>query len=385
MISKSIYLDNNATTPVDPRVLDEMLPYFSEKFGNASSTHHHYGWDAEEAVTIAREQTAQLIHAKPKQIYFTSGATEAINLALKGMWEANKKDKNHIITSQTEHRAVLDTCSSLEEKGAQVTYLGVDKYGSIDLGELAQAITERTLLVCIMHANNEIGTLQPIKEISTIVQGKGSFFMTDATQSVGKIPFDVAEHSIDLAVFSSHKMYGPKGAGALFIRKQSGLAIHPFLHGGGHEKGMRPGTLNVPAIAGFGKACELCLSEIENEGTRLRKLRDRLESTILEIEDVFVNGHPTLRLPHVTNLAFDHIEGSHLIRAMKGLAISQGSACSTNVVTSSHVLKSLGVSDGLASSSLRFSLGRFTTIDDIDQAIQIVKKAIIDLRMVASP
>lgn len=383
MKPKLIYLDNNATTPVDPRVLEEMLPFFTEKFGNASSIHHPFGWDAEEAVTHAREQAAELIGAKPNAIYFTSGATEAINLALKGVYEANKTEKNHIITCQTEHRAVLDTCAYLENQGCRVTYLSVDEAGVIDFQELANSITAQTLLVSIMHANNETGVIQPLQKIADLVKEKAALFMTDATQSVGKVPFDVNELPIDLAVFSSHKMYGPKGAGALYVSKKSTIKIAPYLHGGGQEKALRPGTLNVPAIVGFGKACELCLLERENESEQLTHLRDRLESSLLKLEGVVVNGHPTHRLPHVTNLSFGSVEGgSPFIRALKGLAVSQGSACSSNTMEPSHVLKSMGVSNKLALSTIRFGIGRFNTTEEIDEAIRIVARALEELRPV---
>ncbi|MEM9337419.1 MAG: cysteine desulfurase family protein [Bacteroidota bacterium] len=383
MKPRLIYLDNNATTPVDPRVLEEMLPFFTEKFGNASSIHHPFGWDAEEAVTHAREQAAELIGAKPNAIYFTSGATEAINLALKGVYEANKTDKNHIITCQTEHRAVLDTCAYLENQGCRVTYLSVDEAGVIDLQELANSITAQTLLVSIMHANNETGVIQPLQKIADLVKEKGALFMTDATQSVGKVPFDVNELPIDLAVFSSHKMYGPKGAGALYVSKKSTIKIAPYLHGGGQEKDLRPGTLNVPGIVGFGKACELCLLERENESEQLTHLRDRLESSLLKLEGVVVNGHPTHRLPHVTNLSFSSVEGgSPFIRALKGLAVSQGSACLSNTMEPSHVLKSMGVSNKLALSTIRFGIGRFNTTEEIDEAIRIVTRALEELRPV---
>ncbi|MEM6829002.1 MAG: cysteine desulfurase family protein [Bacteroidota bacterium] len=383
MKPKLIYLDNNATTPVDPRVLEEMLPFFTEKFGNASSIHHPFGWDAEEAVTHAREQAAELIGAKPNAIYFTSGATEAINLALKGVYEANKTEKNHIITCQTEHRAVLDTCAYLENQGCRVTYLSVDEAGVIDFQELANSITAQTLLVSIMHANNETGVIQPLQKIADLVKEKAALFMTDATQSVGKVPFDVNELPIDLAVFSSHKMYGPKGAGALYVSKKSTIKIAPYLHGGGQEKDLRPGTLNVPGIVGFGKACELCLLERENESEQLTHLRDRLESSLLKLEGVVVNGHPTHRLPHVTNLSFGSVEGgSPFIRALKGLAVSQGSACSSNTMEPSHVLKSMGVSNKLALSTIRFGIGRFNTTEEIDEAIRIVARALEELRPV---
>lgn len=378
MKKQIIYLDHNATTPVDPRVLDEMLPYFSEKFGNASSVQHAYGWDAEEAVDISREKVARLIGAKPNEIVFTSGATEAINLALFGLAESNP-NKNHIITCETEHKAVLDSCAKLEKNGMQVTYLEVDNAGQVDLNKLEDNITERTLLVSIMHANNEIGIIHPIAKIAEIIHKHRALFMTDATQSVGKIPFDA--HEVDLAVFSAHKMYGPKGVGALFVNKSSGFDLNPRIFGGGHERGYRSGTLNIPGIVGFGKACELCETEMGHEAERLGELRDWLEKELLQLGSIQINGKNSERLPHMTNVSFHDIDGSKLIRSLNGLAVSQGSACTSSTVEPSHVLKALGLSDELALSSLRIGLGRSTTKEEIEQAVQIIKKGVEQIRL----
>ncbi len=372
-----IYLDYNATTPVDKRVLDEMFPYFSEKFGNAASVQHVFGWDAEEAVDISRERVAALINAKENDIVFTSGATEAINLALFGLVEGHPS-KKHIITCETEHKAVLDCCKKLENQGITVTYLPVDKYGQINLDALEGAITEDTLLVTVMHANNEIGAIHPIEVLAEIAHNKGALFMTDATQSVGKVPFDSSV--VDLAAFSAHKLYGPKGVGALFLNKSVIVKLKPQLVGGGHEKGMRSGTLNVPGIVGFGKACEICEQEMKGETERLGILRDGLEKCLMEKEGIQINALGN-RLPHMTNLTFQDIDGSKLIRLMKGLAVSQGSACTSTTIEPSHVLKAIGLSDTLALSSLRIGLGRFTTEEEINQASQIILNTVDQLRM----
>ena len=381
---KKIYLDYNATTPVDPRVMKHMLPYFTEKFGNASSITHAYGWDAEEAVMMAREQVAQLIGAKPNEIIFTSGATEAINLALIGAFRANAEKGDHIVTCVTEHKAVLDTCHELEERGIAVSYLKVDESGAIDLQELENAITDRTILVSLMHANNETGVMHPLQEIAEITRDQGVLLLTDATQAVGKIPFDVEELGVDLAAFSAHKLYGPKGAGALYMRREPKAEVAPVQFGGGQEKGLRPGTLNVPAIVGFGKACELCLKEMGEDAERLSGLRDRLEQEVLALGDVSVNGRESTRLPHMTNLSFKHIDGSKLIRSLKKLAVSQGSACTSGTVEPSHVLTGMGHSDELALSSLRIGLGRFTEEEEIDIAIDTITESIDRLRLATS-
>ncbi|QPH39766.1 IscS subfamily cysteine desulfurase [Pedobacter endophyticus] len=380
-MKQPIYLDNNATTPLDPRVLEAMLPYFTEKFGNAASRNHAFGWVAEEGVDYAREQVAKLIGCTEKEIIFTSGATEADNLAIKGVFEMYKEKGNHIITAVTEHKAVLDTCKHLEKNGARVTYLGVKEDGLIDLAELEAAMTPETILVSIMYGNNEIGVIQPVKEISAIAHRHGALFMTDATQAVGKIPVDVNADGIDLMAFSAHKMYGPKGVGALYVRRKNPrVKVTSQMDGGGHERGMRSGTLNVPGIVGLGKACELCRLEMDSEAQRLSALRDRLESTLNQMEESYVNGNTQHRLPHVANISFKYVEGEGLMMAMSDLAVSSGSACTSASLEPSYVLKSLGLSDDLAHSSIRYGLGRFTTEEDIDHAIEITQKAVNHLR-----
>ncbi|WP_131537351.1 IscS subfamily cysteine desulfurase [Pedobacter nototheniae] len=380
-MKQPIYLDNNATTPLDPRVLEAMLPYFTEKFGNAASRNHAFGWVAEEGVDYAREQVAKLIGCTEKEIIFTSGATEADNLAIKGVFEMYKEKGNHIITAVTEHKAVLDTCKHLEKNGARVTYLGVKEDGLIDLAELEAAMTPETILVSIMYGNNEIGVIQPIKEISDIAHKHGALFMTDATQAVGKIPVNVNTDGIDLMAFSAHKMYGPKGVGVLYVRRKNPrVKVTAQMDGGGHERGMRSGTLNVPGIVGLGKACELCRLEMESESARLSALRDRLESTLNKMEESYVNGNTQHRLPHVANISFKYVEGEGLMMAMSDLAVSSGSACTSASLEPSYVLKSLGLSDDLAHSSIRYGLGRFTTDEDIDHAIEITQKAVNHLR-----
>ncbi len=380
-MKQPIYLDNNATTPLDPRVLEAMLPYFTEKFGNAASRNHAFGWVAEEGVDYAREQVAKLIGCTEKEVIFTSGATEADNLAIKGVFEMYKEKGNHIITAVTEHKAVLDTCKHLEKNGARVTYLGVKADGLIDLAELEAAMTPETILVSIMYGNNEIGVIQPVKEISAIAHKFGALFMTDATQAVGKIPVDVNADGIDLMAFTAHKMYGPKGVGALYVRRKNPrVKVTSQMDGGGHERGMRSGTLNVPGIVGLGKACELCRLEMESEAARLSGLRDRLESTLNKMEESYVNGNTQHRLPHVANISFKYVEGEGLMMAMSDLAVSSGSACTSASLEPSYVLKSLGLSDDLAHSSIRYGLGRFTTEEDIDHAIAITEKAVNHLR-----
>jgi len=376
-----IYLDNNATTPLDPRVLEAMLPYFTNKFGNAASRNHAFGWVAEEAVDYAREQAAKLIGCTEKEIIFTSGATEADNLGIKGVFEMYADKGNHIITATTEHKAVLDTCKHLEKLGAKVTYLNVKEDGLVDLAELEAAMTEQTILVTIMYGNNEIGVIQPVKEIAAIAHKYGALFMTDATQAVGKIPVDVIADGIDLLAFSAHKMYGPKGVGALYVRRKNPrVKVTAQMDGGGHERGMRSGTLNVPGIVGLGKACELCRLEMDSEATRLSGLRDKLESALTVMEESYVNGNVQHRLPHVANISFKYVEGEGLMMAMKDLAVSSGSACTSASLEPSYVLKSLGLSDDLAHSSIRFGLGRFTTEEEVDYAIENTKKAVNHLR-----
>ncbi|WP_304065810.1 IscS subfamily cysteine desulfurase [Pedobacter glucosidilyticus] len=381
MLTTPIYLDNNATTPMDPRVLEAMLPYFTQKFGNAASRNHPFGWVAEEAVDYAREQVAKLIGASEKEIIFTSGATESDNLAIKGVYEMYKDKGNHIITLTTEHKAVLDTCKHLEKLGAQVTYLEVESDGLVDLQKLEAAMTPQTILVSVMYGNNEIGVIQPIKEISAIAHKHGALFFSDATQAVGKIPVNVNEDGIDLMAFTGHKMYGPKGVGALYVRRKNPrVKVTSQMDGGGHERGMRSGTLNVPGIVGFGKACELCQLEMEQDAKRLSALRDKLENSLLELEESYVNGNKANRLPHTTNISFKYVEGEGLMMAMKDMAVSSGSACTSASLEPSYVLKNLGLSDDLAHSSIRFGLGRFTTEEEVDFAIENTKKAVNHLR-----
>ncbi|MDR3678984.1 MAG: IscS subfamily cysteine desulfurase [Flavipsychrobacter sp.] len=377
-----IYLDNNATTPMDPRVLEAMLPYFVEKFGNAASRNHSFGWVAEEAVDYAREQVAKLINADPKEIIFTSGATESDNLALKGVYEMYASKGNHIITCTTEHKAVLDSCKHIEKIGGQVTYLQVQPDGLIDLKELEAAITDKTILISIMYGNNEIGVIQPIKEISQIARKHGVLFFTDATQAVGKVPVDVMADGIDLMAFSGHKMYGPKGVGALYVRRKNPrVKVTSQMDGGGHERGMRSGTLNVPGIVGFGKAAELCMQEMESEAKRLSTMRDRLETELMKLEEAYVNGNTDHRLPHTTNISFKYVEGEGLMMGFnKNIALSSGSACTSASLEPSYVLKALGLGDDLAHSSLRFGLGRFTTDEQIDFTIKAVTDTVLKLR-----
>jgi len=366
---------------MDPRVLEAMLPYFTEKFGNAASRNHAFGWAAEEGVDYAREQVAQLIGANEKEIIFTSGATEADNLGIKGVFEMYQDKGNHIITTVTEHKAVLDTCKHLEKQGAKVTYLPVKEDGLIDLKELEAAMTPQTILVCIMYGNNEIGVIQPVKDIAAIAHKHGALFMTDATQTVGKIPVNVDADGIDLMAFTGHKMYGPKGVGALYVRRKNPrVKVTAQMDGGGHERGMRSGTLNVAGIVGFGKAAEICRLEMDSEAKRLAALRDKLQSSLLELEESYVNGNTEHRLPHVANISFKYVEGEGLMMAMKDLAVSSGSACTSASLEPSYVLKSLGLSDDLAHSSIRYGLGRFTTEQEVDYAIQVTKKAVNHLR-----
>ena len=377
-----IYLDHNATTPCDPRVVDAMLPYFTNDFGNAASRNHPFGWKAEEAVDYAREQVAKLIGADPKEIIFTSGATEADNLAIKGIYEMYASKGNHIITCNIEHKAVLDTCKHLEKLGAEVTYLKVKEDGRIDLNELEQAMKPTTILVAIMYANNEIGVVQPMKEISVIARKFGALVFSDATQAVGKIPVNVNKDGIDLLAMTAHKMYGPKGIGALYVRRKNPrVKVTAQMDGGGHERGMRSGTLNVPGIVGFGKACELCYNEMEQDAQRLGKLRDKLETELLKLEEAYVNGNREHRLPHVTNISFKYVEGEGLLMGFnKEIALSSGSACTSASLEPSYVLKALGLGDDLAHSSLRFGLGRYTTEDQIDYTVQQVSKTVLKLR-----
>jgi len=378
-----IYLDNHSTTPMDPRVLEAMLPYFVEKFGNSASRNHAFGWEAEEAVENARKQIARLIHADPKELVFTSGATESDNLALKGVVEMYREKGDHVITSMTEHRAVLDTAKALETKrGIKVTYLPVDKTGMVSPDDVRNAITDKTVLISIMLANNEIGTINPIKEIGRIAKEKGILFHCDATQGVGKIPVDVQEMGIDLMSFTAHKIYGPKGVGALYVRKKGPrVRIAPIIDGGGHERGMRSGTLPVPLIVGFGKACELCEQEMAAESVRLATMRDRLQAGIMNtLDEVYLNGHPTQRLPHNLNISFAYVEGESLLMGVKEIALSSGSACTSATLEPSYVLRALGVGSDLAHSSIRFGLGRFNTDEEVEYTIKRIIETVTRLR-----
>jgi cysteine desulfurase len=382
MLKLPIYLDNNATTPMDPRVLEAMTPYFLNQFGNAASRNHPFGWAAEEAVDYAREQVAKLIGADPKEIIFTSGATEADNLGIKGVFEMYASKGNHIITATTEHKAVLDTCKHIEKQGGEVTYLTVQPDGLIDLTELEAAIRPTTILISIMYANNEIGTVMPIKEISAIARKHGVLVFTDATQAVGKIPVDVNKDGIDLMAFTAHKMYGPKGVGALYVRRKNPrVKVTAQMDGGGHERGMRSGTLNVTGIVGFGKACELCMNEMEADAKRISVMRDKLETELMKIEEAYVNGSREHRLPHVANISFKHVEGEGLLMGFnKNIALSSGSACTSASLEPSYVLKALGLGDDLAHSSLRFGLSRFTTDEEIDYTIKSITDTVLKLR-----
>ncbi len=383
MSSRLIYLDNNATTPTDPRAVDAMLPFFYENPGNAASRNHPAGWKAEEAVDYAREQIANLIHADQREIIFTSGATESNNLALKGVFEMYARKGNHIITVKTEHKAVLDACQKIEKMGGQVTYLNVDREGLINLAELEAAITDKTILVSVMWANNETGVIQPMKAIGDICAKHGVLFMSDATQVVGKIPVNPKEVGVHLMSFTSHKMYGPKGVGALFVnRKNPRVKVTSQMDGGGHERGMRSGTLNVPGIVGFGKAAEIASQEMEKDAERLSKLRDKLEQALTSrLEETYVNGSRESRMPHVTNISFKHVEGEGLMMTFnKDIAVSSGSACTSASLEPSYVLVALGLGDDLAHSSIRFSLGRFTTEEDIDRTIELLEAGVNHMR-----
>ncbi len=377
-----VYLDNNATTQLDPRVLDTMLPFFTRHFGNAASRTHAYGWFAEEAVEQARSQVASLIHAHPKEIVFTSGATESVNLAIKGVYETYASKGNHIITVATEHKAVVDTCKHLEKIGAAITCLPVNAEGLINLQQLEESIQPSTILIAVMYANNETGVIQPIKEIAAIARKHGVLFFSDGAQAVGKIPVDVIKDDISLLSLSAHKIYGPKGIGALYVRrKDPRVKITAQIDGGGHENNMRSGTLNVPGIVGLGKACELCEREMIPESIRLNMLRNKLEQQLLQQEDVFINGSVEHRLPHVTNLYFRNVNAGRLMTSFsKSVAASSGSACTSALVEPSYVLKALGMSDERGSNSLRLGLGRFTTGEEIEYAAKEVAKSVQKLR-----
>jgi len=381
-LHSKIYLDNQATTPVDPRVLEAMLPYFTEHYGNPASRNHYFGWVADEAVEIAREQIATLIRSAEKEIYFTSGATESINLALRGVVEMYRKQGNHIVTVATEHKAVLDTCVDLEQQGCAVTYLSVDRTGLVDPEKVRKAITDRTILVSVMHANNEIGVVQPIGEIGKICHEQDVLFHVDAAQSVGKLPVDVQKMQIDLLSVSAHKMYGPKGIGALYIRrKHPRVRIKPQITGGGHQRGIRSGTLPVPLVVGLGEACKIAVSGMESEAKRILALREKLYTGLsAEIPNLLLNGHPDRRLPGNLNLSFGGAEGEALIMGMPDIAVSTGSACTSSIIAPSYVLKALGRTDDQAYSAIRFGIGRFNTAEEIDRTIDIVVKTVNRLK-----
>jgi cysteine desulfurase len=378
-----IYLDYQTTTPVDPAVLAAMLPYFSEQFGDPANRSHAWGWAAEEAVDRAREQVAALIGAQPEEIVFTSGATESDNLAIKGVARAYRDKGDHIITQQTEHRAVLDACRSLEREGFRVTYLPVDRQGLVDPDQVRRAITERTILVSIMHANNEVGTIQPLAEIGQIVKERGVLLHSDAVQTVGKIDCQVDALHVDLLSISGHKMYGPKGVGALYVRKTRPRRIRlvPLFDGGGHERGLRSGTLNVPGIVGLGQACEVAARLWKTEAERLTRLRERMIAGIFgELDHVYLNGHPTQRLPQNINLSFAYVDGEALIMGLKEVACASGSACTSTTLEPSYVLRAMGVDEALIHASIRFGLGRWTTEEEVDYAVQAVAARVRRLR-----
>jgi cysteine desulfurase len=385
-MQRLVYMDNHATTPVDPRVLEAMLPYFSEKFGNAASRNHPFGWDAENAVDRGRDQIAKLVNARAKDIVFTSGATESDNLAIKGVVEFYRDKGNHVITAVTEHKAVIDTCKALERSGrAQVSYLPVDRHGMVDPDDVRAAITDKTLLVSIMYANNEIGTINPIKEIGKITKEKGVLFHTDAVQAIGKIPVDVESMGIDLMSMTAHKLYGPKGCGALYVRSRGPrVRLTPMMDGGGHERGMRSGTLNVPGIVGFGKACEVAGMEMETEQARILRLREKLSEGIFsQLDEVYLNGHPTQRLAGNLNLSFAFVEGESLLLGLKDVAVSSGSACTSATLEPSYVLKALGLGDERAHTSIRFGLGRFNTEQEVDFVLDRVVHEVRRLRQLS--
>jgi cysteine desulfurase len=383
MVKLPIYMDNHATTPVDPRVLETMLPYFTQKFGNAASRNHSFGWEAEEAVDKARNQLATLINAKSKEIIFTSGATESDNEAIKGVLEFYKDKGNHIITCVTEHKAVLDSCRALERAGkATVTYLAVDKYGMVDPDAVRNAITDKTVLISIMYANNEVGTIHPVREIGRIAKERGIIFHCDGVQAIGKIPVDVERDGIDLLAMSGHKLYGPKGVGALYVRaKGPRVRLTPIIDGGGHERGMRSGTLNVPGIVGFGAACEIAGKEMELEAARMRSLRDKLQAGLFErLDEVYLNGHPTERLPGNLNVSFAYVEGESLLMGISDVAVSSGSACTSATLEPSYVIRALGTNEELAHSSIRFGVGRFNTEEEVDFVTERVSREVKRLR-----
>jgi cysteine desulfurase len=375
-----VYLDNHATTAMDPRVLQAMLPWFTEKFGNAASRNHSFGWEAEEAVEKARKQIADLVGANAKEIIFTSGATESDNLAIKGVAQMYAEKGNHIITAATEHKAVLDTCKRLEKDGYRVTYLPLKGDGLIDLDMLRDAITDKTILVSLMYANNEIGVIQPVREIGKLCREKGVLFHSDAVQAIGKVPVNVNQDNIDLMSITGHKLYGPKGVGALYVRRRNPrVQVTAQMDGGGHERGMRSGTLNVPGIVGLGEACAIAQREMPEESARLRGMRDYLKDRLMdELDEVFVNGSLDHRLPHNLNISFAYVEGESMLMGINDIAVSSGSACTSATLEPSYVLKALGMGDDLAHSSLRFGIGRFNTMEEIEytagRVIEVVKK-----------
>ncbi|HEX7233219.1 MAG TPA: IscS subfamily cysteine desulfurase [Candidatus Binatia bacterium] len=386
LIKTPLYLDNHATTPLDARVLAAMMPYFTEKFGNASSKNHAFGWEAEAAVDSAREQVARVIGASsPREIVFTSGATESDNLAIKGVAHAYRERGNHIVTCVTEHKAVLDACKALEKEGVKITYLGVQSNGLLDLQRLEDSLTEKTILVSIMAGNNEIGTIQPVEEIGQLTRKKGILFHCDATQAVGKIPIDVNQMSIDLLSLTAHKIYGPKGVGALYVRNANPrVKLTPLLDGGGHERGLRSGTLNVPGIVGLGLACELGQKEMASEAEHLVALREQLRTGLFEqLEDVYLNGDPVKRLPGNLNVSFAYIDGESLMMGLKEIAVSTGSACTSASLEPSHVLRALGVEESLAHASIRFGIGRFNTAEEIEYTIGRVAEEVCRLRRIS--
>jgi cysteine desulfurase len=377
-----VYMDNHATTPVDPRVVEAMLPFFNEKFGNAASRNHAFGWTAEEAVENARGQVAALINATPKEIVFTSGATESDNLMIKGVAEMYREKGNHIITQAIEHKAVLDTCKRLEKYGFEVTYLPVQRDGRVDPADVLKAITPKTILITIMYANNEIGVVNPIAEIGKIAKEHGIFFAVDGVQAVGKIPVDVQKDNIDLLAISAHKIYGPKGVGALYVRRRNPrVQLSAIIDGGGHERGMRSGTLNVPGIVGLGKACEICKNEMAEESVRMRKLRDRLKDGLMsKLDELFINGSMEHRLPNNLNISFAYVEGESLLMGINDVAVSSGSACTSATLEPSYVLKALGVGEDLAHTSIRFGLGRFNTEEEVDYVTNRLVEVVTKLR-----
>ncbi len=377
-----IYMDNHATTPLDPRVLEAMLPYFTDKFGNAASRNHSFGWNAEEAVENARQQVASLVGATAKEIIFTSGATESDNLMIKGVAEMYREKGNHIITQAIDHKAVLDTCKNLEKHGFEVTYLPVRRDGRVDPEDVRKAIKPTTILICVMYANNEIGVINPIQEIGKIAKEHGIIFAVDGVQAAGKVPVNVQKDNIDLLAVSAHKMYGPKGVGALYVRRRNPrVQLSAIIDGGGHERGMRSGTLNVPGIVGLGKACELCQQEMAQESEKIRGLRDRLRKGLeAKLDEVFINGSMEHRLPNNLNMSFAYVEGESLLMGINDVAVSSGSACTSATLEPSYVLKALGVGEDLAHTSIRFGLGRFTTQEEVDYVIDKMVQVVTKLR-----